>query len=331
MIPALRHVTREEISARLSHAALLSSVRQAMIAYSAGKATSAAQLLFPAPGADVHIKNAAMPGTSIFTVKLAGWSESLKADTGSGHSGLILVCDSKTCQPLALLHDGHLISDYRTGAAGALAAHSCLSAGPVDAALLGAGTQARHQIQALAQLREVRSLRIWARRPEAAGSLAANLQAELPASRVSVADSPAAAMRGTGLVVCATAAVEPLFQAEDAEPGQTVISVGADDETKCELPPALLARAEKVFTDSLGQARTYGNAARALASGWPEAELGMQELGAAWASCDQLRGDRCQIIVCSLTGLGVQDLAAVSTLFNWETPRTNSAPAHKTG
>ncbi|WP_051371985.1 ornithine cyclodeaminase family protein [Leisingera aquimarina] len=331
MTPALRHITREEISARLSHAALLSPVRQAMIAYSAGKATSAAQVLFPAPGADVHVKSAALPGTPIFTVKLAGWSESLKADTGSGHSGLILVCDSKSCQPLALLHDGHLISDYRTGAAGALAAHSCLSAGPVDAALLGAGTQARHQIQALAQLREVRSLRIWARRPGASNSLAAALRAELPGSRVSTASSPSGAMRGARLVVCATAASDPLFQAADVEPGQTVISIGADDETKCELPPQLLAKADRVFTDSLGQSRAYGNAARALSSGLPEAELGMQELGSVWAKYDRLRSSEGQVIVCSLTGLGVQDLAAVSTLFNWETPRTNSAPAQKTG
>ncbi|UWQ32378.1 ornithine cyclodeaminase family protein [Leisingera sp. M527] len=331
MTPALRHITREEIAARLSHAALLSPVRQAMIAYSTGKATAAAQVLFPAPGADVHVKSAVLPGAPIFTVKLAGWSESLKADTGSGHSGLILACCSKTCQPLALLHDGHLISDYRTGAAGALAAHSCLSAGPVDAALLGAGTQARHQIQALAQLREIRSLRIWARRPEAARSLSASLQAGFPASRISTAGSTAEAMRGARLLVCATAAIEPLFQAADVKTGQTVISIGSDDETKCEIPAALLARADKVFTDSLGQARAYGNAARALSSGMTEAELGMQELGAAWVGNDRLRNSERQVIVCSLTGLGVQDLAAVSTLFNWETPRTNSAPAQKTG
>ncbi|MBY6069324.1 ornithine cyclodeaminase family protein [Leisingera aquaemixtae] len=331
MTPVLRHITREEISAQLSHTALLSPVRQAMIAYSAGKATSAAQVLFPASGADVHIKSAVLPGAPIFTVKLAGWSERLKADTGNGHSGLILVCDSRTCQPLALLRDGHLISDYRTGAAGALAGHSCLSAGAVDAALLGAGTQARHQVQALAQLREIRSLRIWARRPEAAKSLAAALQAELPASRVSVEGTPSEAMRGAGLVVAATAARAPLFHAEDVKPGQTVISVGGDDEIKCELPPGLLSRADKVFTDSLGQARAYGNAARALSSGLAEAELGMQELGAAWASNDRLRNSERQVIVCSLTGLGVQDLAAVSTLFNWETPRTHSAPAQKTG
>ncbi|MBQ4827373.1 hypothetical protein J4729_22930 [Leisingera sp. HS039] len=42
MTPALRHITRDEISARLSHAALLSPVRQAMIACSTGKAAAAA-------------------------------------------------------------------------------------------------------------------------------------------------------------------------------------------------------------------------------------------------------------------------------------------------
>jgi len=325
--PAPRHIGPEEIAARLSHAALLSPVRQAMIAYSTGKASAAAQVLYPAQGADVHVKSAVLPGAPVFTVKLAGWSEGLKTDTGSGHSGLILVCDARTCRPVALLQDDHLISDFRTGAAGALAAHSCTSAGALEVALLGAGTQARHQIQALTLLRELRQVKIWARRPEAAKALRTALQTEFPAIRFTTADSPSAAMHQARLVITATAAAKPLFQAQDVQPGQTVISIGADDETKCELPPALLARAGKLFTDSIEQARKYGNAARALASGVSETELRLQELGAAWAYSNQLRDSSRQIIVCSLTGLGVQDLAAVSALFDWEETCSGTRPA----
>ena len=62
MTPAPRHIGPEEIAARLSHAALLSPVRQAMIAYSTGKASAAAQVLYPAQGADVHVKSAVLPG-----------------------------------------------------------------------------------------------------------------------------------------------------------------------------------------------------------------------------------------------------------------------------
>lgn len=317
MTAAMRHIGPQEIAARLSHAELLSPVREAMIAYSAGQATAAAQVLYPAPGADIHVKSAVLPGAPIFTVKLAGWSDDLKAATGSGHSGLILVCDAHSCQPVALLQDDHLISDYRTGVAGALAAHSCVSDQALDIAMLGAGTQARHQIQALAQLRDIRQVKIWARRAEAAEALAAELQAELPATRFSTAESPSAAMRDAGLVITATAATEPLIRTEDVQPGQTVLSVGADDDTKCELPPALLARADKVFTDSIEQACSYGNAARALASGMAEADLGLQELGAAWAQPKSLRKNDREIILCSLTGLGVQDLAAVSALYTW--------------
>lgn len=317
MTPALRFFGPDEIAARLSYDALFPSVRQAMISYSTGDASAAAQVLYPSPGADIHVKSAVLPGAPVFTVKLAGWSQVLKAAQGSGHSGLILVCDATTCQPLAVLQDDHLISDFRTGAAGALAAEACVSGDLDTIAVVGAGTQARHQVQALAQLRPFRNVQIWARRKEAGEALARQLEAEFPKAAFRVFDSAPEAMRGASLVILATAATEPLFRAEDVQPGQTLISVGADDETKCELPPELLARADKVFTDSLVQARAYGSVARALRSGISDTEIGLRELGAAWLHSDRLRDNGHQIIVSTLTGLGVQDLAAVLVAFEW--------------
>lgn len=319
MTPALRFIGPEEISAGLSHSALFSPVRRAMISYSSGAATAAAQVLYPSPDADIHVKSAVLPWAPVFTVKLAGWSLALKAKQGNGHSGLILVCDATTCQLLAVLQDDHLISDFRTGAAGALAAESCISGALDTVAILGAGTQARHQVQALARLKSFRHVQIWARRKEAGEALARRLEAEFPEAAFRVFDNPPGAMRGASLVILASAATEPLFRAEDVQPGQTLISVGADDETKCELPPELLTRADKVFTDSLVQARAYGNVARALRSGISDAEIGLQELGAAWAHSDRLRDNGRQIILSTLTGLGVQDLAAVLTAFDWGT------------
>ena len=98
---------------------------------------------------EVHVKGAYLEGEPVFAIKVAsGFYRNPERGLPTG-SGLVLVFDSTTGYPLALLQDNGYLTELRTGAAGALATKLLAPERPLAVAVLGAGSQARYQIRAL--------------------------------------------------------------------------------------------------------------------------------------------------------------------------------------
>ncbi|EAQ26018.1 ornithine cyclodeaminase family protein [Roseovarius sp. 217] len=308
MIPV---IGPDAIRPHLSITRLIPAAEQAFRAISDGSAQALAHVLHPNALADIHVKSATLHGCPIFTVKMAGWSQVL-ADRGEpASSGMIAVFDSETCKPLAILQDDHLISDYRTAAAGALVARLLVPQEARSALIVGTGTQARLQAEALLAVRAIETLYIWGRDPTKAGELCRALGAGLTGVAVRIADDLPAAVAQADVIVTATGAKDPLIQAGWLRAGQHLTSVGSDDMTKCEIDPALLQDAE-VFVDAKVSALKYGAPARAIAANLlPEEAL--TEIGSVLT---RESGNRQATTVACLSGLGVQDLTTVNAF--WE-------------
>jgi ornithine cyclodeaminase/alanine dehydrogenase-like protein (mu-crystallin family) len=314
---ALRFLSPEDIRLHLSISALIDPMERAFRATSSGRAQSMGYVLAPADGADIHVKSASIAGSPVFTVKMAGWSQVL-ADRGEvPSSGMIVVFDAQTCRPLAILQDDHLISDYRTAATGALAARLLSRQDSTVAAVIGTGMQARLQAQAVCLVRPIRTLFLYGRRKAAALELARVLATDLPDVTIKVPETAEAAVRAADIIVLATSSRHPILHGHWLRSGQHVTSVGADDATKCELFPEVLALADRIFVDSLTTARSYGNIHFALRINAPFADHKITEIGQVLegAATGRLRDQ--DITVASFSGLGVQDLAAVTTLFDF--------------
>lgn len=253
---------------------------------------------------EIDVKTAWVRGWDTFCVKLSSGFFGNPARGLPSASGMMIVLDATTGRPRAVLLDGGLLTELRTAAAGALAARTLARPDASRAAILGAGAQARWQLRALASVRELRAVRVWARRSEAADAYAREMM-DVCGVEVRVAASPAAAVADADVVVTTTPAREPLLQAGDLPAGVHVTAMGSDGAGKRELAHDLLERADVVVADDLAQSRRIGE----LQGVREDRVVAPVELGAILAGDAEGRRDAAQRSVCDLTGTGVQDTA----------------------
>jgi len=263
---------------------------------------------------EVHVKGAYLEGEPIFAVKVAsGFYDNPGRGLPTG-SGIVLVFDASTGFPLAVFQDNGFLTELRTGGAGALAVQLLSPDRPLAGAVLGAGSQARHQIRAMARVREIRDLRVWSPDPGEMEVYTAEM-AENPGVQVTAAESPAAAVGAADLVVTVTPARVPILELPWLLPSATVVAVGSDGPEKQELDAAILGAAEKVIVDSLAQCTALGETHHAILAGVLDPGDIHGQLGQV------LTGERPgregeELIVCDLTGVGAQDAAMAGAA--WE-------------
>ncbi len=263
---------------------------------------------------EVHVKGAFLQGEPVFAIKVAsGFYQNPERGLPTG-SGLVLVFDSVTGFPLALLQDNGYLTELRTGAAGALATKLLAPKRPLTVAVLGAGSQARYQLRAIARVREVQGLRVWSPIPEEVRAYAEEMAPVLGISVIG-ADTPERAVEGADLIVTVTPARDPILRLRWLEEGATVVAVGSDGPEKQELDVGVLGAAGKVVVDSRDQCLALGEAHHAVTAGviTPEAVHG--ELGEVLLGVRSGREGE-ELIVCDLTGVGAQDAAIAGAVWS---------------
>src|SRR5262245_33657892 len=149
-------VLREtQIRGLIGPARALDAVRDAFARLGRGEATLPGVIGFDLPerGGEVHVKGAWLHGTPYYSIKeAAGFSANLARGLPLG-SGLMLVFEADTGFLRAILFDNGFLTELRTGAAGALAADLLARRDVRRVGILGAGSQARYQLEALLGVR----------------------------------------------------------------------------------------------------------------------------------------------------------------------------------
>ena len=306
----------DEIRALLDPRACIRAMEQAFAAYASGKAQlpPVINLEVPEHRGEVHIKAGHLSGGPYYAVKIASGFYNNAALGLPSSSGMVLVFDSRTGAPAAFLLDNGFITDLRTAAAGALAARLLACEQVNTVAVIGSGAQARYQITLLSLVCNFREARIWGRSREKAEACVGDL------SRAGISGQPAFAaansvedaVRKADLVITVTASHEPLVRAEWLAPGATVIAVGSDGPDKQELDVGVLARADRIVADSLPQCLRLGEIHHAVEQGAITKGRVSAELGEIAAGLKPRRTSEQELIVCDLTGVGVQDVAAAN-------------------
>jgi ornithine cyclodeaminase len=306
-----------EIRRLLDAGACVAAVERAFTDYAEGRAElpGVIHLDVPPAGGEVHVKAGYVHGGRWWAVKVASGFPGNVALGRSPNDGMVLVFDARTGEPAAILLDQGYITDLRTAAAGAVAAKHLARRTVRTVALIGTGAQARLQPVLLTGVRAFRELRIWGRRREAAEACAAELEGGRLGGgiRVDAVGSAREAVEGADIVITATASTTSLVRAEWLAAGSLVIAVGSDGADKQELDVGVLAQADRVAADSLPQCRRIGEIHHALAAGVLD-ESRVTELGHITAGRAPGRENDAERIVCDLTGIGVQDVAAATVV-----------------
>ncbi|MFJ8958478.1 ornithine cyclodeaminase family protein [Lentzea sp. NPDC102401] len=218
------------------------------------------------------------------------------------HSSTIVLLDPATGR-LSAVVEAAAANAYRTAAADALAVDTLARKDSRTLTVIGTGHQALHEVRAVSRVRPIDRILVVGRRADAAQAFAAEvtevtgLKAEPVDTRTGIAEAD--------VLVTATTAREPLFDASWVTPGTHISAMGADGPGKQELPVALYDRAS-LFCDLPEQSRTIGE--------FQHAHSVPVALGAVLAGDAEGRTSPEDVTVFDSSGFALQDLTLAAAL-----------------
>jgi ornithine cyclodeaminase len=261
---------------------------------------------------EIDVKTAYIPGFDNLAIKIStGFFDNPKIGLPSSDA-LMVLFNTRTGIIEALLLENSYLTNIRTAAAGAIAARYLSRADSRSAAIIGAGSQAELQLEALTLVRDIESATLWGRDTAKAEASASRLSQRLNLP-VKVCDSVQAATADADIIVTTTPAHKPLLLAEHVKAGQHITSMGSDAEHKNEIDPLIIAEKASYFCDRLSQVQALGELHHAIEQGMIESTASFPEIGQVIAQQAPGRVDTDQITLCDLTGTGIQD-TAIATL-----------------
>jgi len=225
---------------------------------------------------------------------------------------IVTLYDGTTGQALAIL-DGTAVTALRTGAASGAATDLLARPDSVAVAILGAGVQARTQLEAICAVRAVQT--VWVADPllKAAEIFAREMSAAMGVKVTAVASS-AAAVRKADIVCAATSAQTPVFSDADLKPGTHVNGVGSYQPGMQEIPTETVLRARVVVDHRESALAEAGDLLVPIQQGCYSADRIAAELGEIVSGRKPGRADAHQITFFKSVGVAIQDLAAASRI-----------------
>lgn len=219
---------------------------------------------------------------------------------------LYILLDAATLTPRLCL-EGSVLTALRTPATTAVACDRLAAQEARSLVVFGSGPQAVEHVIALRQIRALEEITVVGRTPQR-GQLAVD---ELAARGVSAQLGTPEAAGEADIVVCATSAAEPLFEAGLIADGACVAAMGSHEPDRRELAAGLLSRSLVVVEDAETALREAGDVVLAAAEGAVVRE-DLHGLAALVRGDVVRRTDRPNVF--KGTGMSWQDLAVVSGL-----------------
>jgi ornithine cyclodeaminase/alanine dehydrogenase-like protein (mu-crystallin family) len=218
------------------------------------------------------------------------------------HQGAVLLHDGQTGRLVAMLNASP-VTEIRTAAVSGVATRALARRDAERVAILGAGVQARSHAAAMRAVLDDPEIRIWARNPDAAEALAAEVGAI-------ASPSVDAALYGAEVVCTTTSAAEPIVELRWLAEGAHVNAVGSSIPTARELDTATIA-ASSLFVDRRESAlNEAGDYLLAAGEGTVGPEHIKAELGEVLIGAHPGRQDESELTVFKSLGIAVEDLAA---------------------
>jgi len=221
---------------------------------------------------------------------------------------LVVVLDATNGSPIGVM-DGATITAIRTGAASGAATDVLARRDATVAAIFGAGTQGRTQLEAVCAVREISQARIFDPDRAAAETFAREMSQSLGLAVQAAADSTRA-VAGADVICTATTADRPVFDDADLSDGVHISAVGSHRPNVREIPPETVARARVVVDQAAAALEEAGDLIMPMRAGLIRRDHVTTELGSVVAGMAPGRQDDGQITLFKSVGVAVQDLAA---------------------
>ncbi len=310
MAQHFRLLTEQQVQSLLPMADLIPAMEAALARFSAGEVLQPVRsvLIVGPTKAYFGLMPAYVPTPGSLGAKLVTVFADNPSKGLTSHLATILLLDPETGSLRALM-DGRYITEARTAAVSAVSARFLARRDASTLAIIGTGVQARSHLEAFAEVRQLKEVRVWSPRAANRERFVGEMTGHVPVP-VRATDTAEAAVRGADLIVLVTASPTPVIQSEWVGAGAHVVSVGACRPEQREMDPALVARA-RLYVDSRAAAVVesgdvvLGMADGLFTAGHIRGELGEVVLGRA----EGRRGDR-DITIFKSLGMAVEDVVA---------------------
>jgi alanine dehydrogenase len=216
--------------------------------------------------------------------------------------------DAASAAPLAQFEANYL-GQIRTGAASALATDLLANPQASSLAVLGAGFQARSQVDAVRAVRPNLDVRVWSRSQAKREAFASEMDAK-------VCEVPEEAVRGADIVCTATMAREPLIEYSWLKPGAHVNAVGSNNPARRELPADVVERAGVLAADSVEACLAEAGDFLMAKIDWNRV-VELKDLQPGW--------NPERVSVFKSVGLGLEDVAVAAHIYRKAIPETASS------
>ncbi len=246
---------------------------------------------WPNEGIVGHKSYAAGPGGASFHVMLYG---------ASGEGLLAII-------------EANRMGQVRTGAASGIATRYMAREDASTVGVIGSGYQAETQLEAVAAVRDIKSAKVYSRTEERRNAYADRMSERLGID-VQPADSAAAAVGDSDVVITVTNAAEPVLTGEMLNMGTHINAAGGNSWTRCELDTHAVAMCDVVATDDIDQAKIEcGELMRAADSGHFSWEK-LVRLDRIVSGLRSGRDNPEQVTLFESQGVAFEDLAVCNTL-----------------
>lgn len=258
-------------------------------------------------------------GKAIFNYMAAADSEGgyfgLKIySIAKGVARFIIPLISADTGDMAALIEADYLGQLRTGAASGVATKFLARADARTAAIIGTGSQARTQLEAIACVRKLERVSAYSRDPRRREQFA-NEMSERIGARVEAVGTAEEAVSGADIVCTATTATNPVVEGRWIERGVHINAIGINVAHKREIDAETVRRADVIAADSPEQSRREsGDLIGAFgddASKWAN----VRELAQIVAGKAPGRTSASQITLFKSNGIAIEDVVTASRVY----------------
>ena len=298
-------LSENDVSQLLTMPLAIDAVEEAHRALSMGLAIDVPRQRTRLPQSALHILQGALPaldavGYKAYTSSRAGvrfMVHVFKASTGS----------------LRVVLEADLLGMMRTAAASGVATRWLARPDAEILGVFGAGWQAEGHLEAIAAVRPLRRIKVYARNAERLAAFCTKMSTRLQLDVVASA-SPEATVRGSDIVSTITTAASPLFEASWLSPGTHINAAGSNSLIRREVGEDVLKMCSPIVVDSLDAALKEAGDLLPLLEKGRLSERQMVELGDVIIGRHPGRTSAEQITIFESQGMAIQDIAVAVRL-----------------
>lgn len=229
------------------------------------------------------------------------------------HQGAVMLFDPERGTLTAVVEAGE-VTAIRTAAVSAVATRLLAKPDAGDLAILGSGVQARQHLEAMAEVRSLRRVRVWSPTAENREAFARRHSGRFGAS-VESASSAQEAVEGADLICTTTFAKEPILMGDWIAPGAHINAVGSSVASARELDTAAVVRSS-LYVDRIESAlKEAGDYLIPQSEGAVDRSHIRAEIGDVLCGRHTGRTSDKQITLFKSLGLGVEDVVAVEHIY----------------